>query len=136
MKISHKVPIRKARIEMLPLIDVVFLILVFFILAFLSMTVHKGIPLNLPQSGTALVDTEDYLSISVSPIGTYFLNKDPISFEELELKLQKVYGTHPDRKIYIAGDENAKYGAVIKVFDRIREIGFEKVLVETEGQVK
>ena len=134
MKISHKIPVRKARIEMLPLIDVVFLILVFFILAFLSMTIHKGIPLNLPHSGTALVDTEDYLSISVSPVGTYFLNKEPIHFDELDKRLRDIFMTNPEKKVYIAGDEEAAYGTVIRVFDRIRKIGFTKVLVETEGK--
>ena len=65
MRISSGYEAKKARVEMLPLIDVVFLLLVFFIYAMVSMVVHRGIQIDLPSAGTATLESEDYISITI-----------------------------------------------------------------------
>ena len=77
MKISQP-EVKKARIEMLPLIDIVFLLLVVFIYAMLSMAVHKGMPVSLPVSAVAEPEKHLVLSVTVNNDGTIYVNKTRI----------------------------------------------------------
>ena len=69
---------KRARIEMLPLIDIVFLLLVFFIYAMLSMAVHRGLPVILPTSSTAKIDKNLILSVTVKKDGIIYLDKEEV----------------------------------------------------------
>ena len=80
---------RKSRIEMLPLIDIVFLLLVFFIYAMLSMAVHRGMPVVLPTSSTAKIDKHLILSVTVRADGSIFLDKEPIILKDLKGALRE-----------------------------------------------
>ena len=91
MKLNRETP-KKARIEMLPLIDIVFLLLVFFIYAMISMAVHRGLPVNLPTSTTVKVDKKLVLSVTVSADGSFHLDKDPVAMEDLSAALMQKSG--------------------------------------------
>jgi len=79
---------RKARIEMLPLIDIVFLLLVFFIYAMLSMAVHHGLPVVLPTSSTAKIDKHLVLSVTVKEDGTIYVDKEQVALKNLAVFLK------------------------------------------------
>ncbi len=130
MKLKTGFEAKKARIEMLPLIDIVFLLLVFFIYAMLSMVVHRGFKVDLPQATTAEIDREDYLSITVDKDNRILLNKAEILLENLsdEVKAKVVKGT----KIFINGDKEADLGVVINVLDTLRRDEIKEVYFETE----
>jgi biopolymer transport protein ExbD len=119
---------------MVPLIDSIFLILVFFIYAFLSMTVHKGLPVHLPSAMAALIDKADYCAITVSGDHTYFLNKEPVSIDELEGRLRVMIVENPELRVYLNGDKNAHHGAVVAALDRLRAAGIEKISIETNAE--
>ena len=74
---------KKARIEMLPLIDIVFLLLVFFIYAMLSMAVHRGLPIELPLSTTAEIDKKLILSVTVKADETIYMDKEQVALANL-----------------------------------------------------
>ena len=90
---------RKGRIEMIPLIDIVFLLLVVFIYAMLSMAVHRGLPVALPASAAAEVEKNLVLAVTVEREGTIYLDKVPVPLEELTqaLTLKAEGETDPDR---------------------------------------
>ena len=92
--------IKKPRIEMLPLIDIVFLLLVFFIYAMLSMAVHHSLPVSLPVSSAAQIDTEQSLTVSVRQNGEIFLDNSRISLEELQVVLQDKAKRQPMAKLF------------------------------------
>ena len=71
--------IKKPRIEMLPLIDIVFLLLIFFIYAMLSMAVHRSLPVSLPVSSSAAVNTEQNLTVTVRQNGEIYLDKRKVT---------------------------------------------------------
>lgn len=125
---------RKARIEMIPLIDTVFLLLVFFIYAAISMTVHRGIPVDLPVALSSIINKEDYLSISVTEEGEVFLNKSEVSFVELSALLSQEKERSPKIKVFINADKKAYHGLVIKVLDAVRISGIKKVSIEAVGE--
>ena len=130
MKLKTGFEVKKARIEMIPLIDIVFLLLVFFIYAMLSMVVHRGFKVDLPQASTAEIDRKDYISITVDKDNRILLNKAEILLENLsdEVMAKAVKGT----KIFINGDKEADLGVVINVLDTLRRDEIKEVYFETE----
>ena len=130
MKINLNLRRKGPRIEMIPLIDVVFLILVFLIYAILSMVIHRGFKVDLPQATTAEIDRKDYLSITVDKDNRILLNKAEILLENLsdEIMAKAVKGT----KIFINGDKEADLGVVINVLDTLRKDEIKEVYFETK----
>ena len=124
-------PMRRARIEMIPLIDVVFLLLIFFIYTMLSMTIHKGIPVLLPKATTGLIDKEDYLSISITRDHRIFLDEREIPLEDLLQTLTERGRTQPELRVFIRGDRRVPYEWVVRVLDTVRAAGLRKVSLET-----
>ena len=126
MRLSSGYEERKARIEMLPLIDIVFLLLVFFISAMLSMTVHRGLEVELPAAATSSVDRHEYISISISKENELYLDKEPVSLEAL---IPEVLRRMEDEKqpVFIFGDTRADLGVAITVLDMLREAGISQV---------
>ena len=131
MKIRRRT-IKKPRVEMIPLIDAVFLILVFFIYAFLSMTVHRGLTVSLPSATVSLVNTEDYAAITVREDDALFFNKQPVDLPRLRHELEKLAAKDPDVHIYINGDKRAHHGTVVSVLDTVKAAGIEKLSIEID----
>jgi biopolymer transport protein ExbD len=125
--------IKKPRIEMLPLIDVVFLLLVFFIFAMLSMTVHRSLPVSLPVSSTAAVSTELNLTVTVRQNGEIFLDKTKISLEQLQAVLQDKAQKANDEKpvqVDLFADKGLSYQELYNVLDIIRTAGISNVSLQ------
>ncbi|GAX62603.1 exbD/TolR family protein [Candidatus Scalindua japonica] len=130
MKINLNLRRKGPRIEMLPLIDIVFLLLVFFIYAMLSMVVHRGFKVDLPQATTAEIDKEDYASITVDKNNRILLNKEEILIENLSEEVNT--NIKKGIKIFINGDKEADLGVVINVLDTLRRDEIKEVYFETE----
>jgi len=127
-------PMRRARIEMIPLIDVVFLLLIFFIYTMLSMTIHKGIPILLPKAKMGLIDREEYLSISITRNHRIFLDEREIPMEELRQRLMEKSKDKPHVRVFIRGDRRIPYEWVVRVLDTVRASGLSKASLETHGK--
>lgn len=124
---------KKARIEIIPLIDVIFFLLATFVLFTLSLNKTGGIRVLLPQTVTGQPrDTAGSVTISVTDQSTLAWNKDIIMVDELIPRLKAFFQQNPEGKILINGDENALFNAAIYVFDEARKTGFEKVYIETK----
>jgi biopolymer transport protein ExbD len=124
---------KKARIEIIPLIDVIFFLLATFVLFTLSLNTPQGVPVVLPQSETGVPrDTAGTATISVTEQGTLGWDKDPVTLDDFLRRLQTFHTTNPDGRILINGDENAPFNQAIYVFDQARIVGFKKVFIETQ----
>ena len=124
---------KKARIEIIPLIDVVFFLLATFVLFTLSLNKSNGIPVALPQSSTGEPrDPAGSVTISVTQEGTLAWNKEPISLDEFITRLQAYKQVEPNPKVLINGDENALFAQARYVFDEARKAGIQKILIETK----
>lgn len=131
MKVNFQA-LRKARIEMLPLIDIVFLLLVFFIYAMLSMAVHRGLPVRLPFSSTAKVERELVLSITVKEDGTIYLDKKRVRLEHLEEALKSKVAEEKGQGVLLFADRALKYQDLFRVLDRIRMAGLTKISLQAQ----
>ena len=130
MKVSLGAP-RRARIEILPLIDIVFLLLVFFIYAMLSMAVHRGIAINLPTSSTAGIETELSLSVTVRENGQIVLDANPISLGALAGLLRAKAQEYKGSQVHLFADKNVSYQLLVKVLDQIRAAGLSNIVLQT-----
>jgi biopolymer transport protein ExbD len=135
---SSHLGIKKPRIEMLPLIDIVFLLLVFFIYAMLSMAVHRSLPVSLPVSSAAEVHTELNLTLTVNSQGEIFLDNTNVSQEELQTILQEKTLKTADSKfvqVDLFADKTLSYQELYRVLDIIRTAGVSNVSLQA-GTIK
>jgi len=120
------------RIEMLPLIDIVFLLLVFFIYVMLSMAVHRGLPVALPESSTAEVDNRPRIAISINQKGDVFIDKQPIVLTDLsEILLGKTV-TERERGVQVFADRLVQYQHLFTVLDNIKNAGITQISLQAE----
>jgi biopolymer transport protein ExbD len=131
MKVDLQTP-KKVRIEMLPLIDIVFLVLVFFIYAMLSMAVHRGLPVVLPISSTAKIDKRLVLTVTVKADGTIFLDKERVDLEELSVLLKSRASDRREAGVLLFGDRNLSYQQLFRVLDQIRIAGLQRISLQSE----
>jgi biopolymer transport protein ExbD len=130
-------PISKhhARIEIIPLIDIMFFLLASFMMVSLSQVTLKGMKVNLPVGASGEVQNKkDYVSLSVDKDGYYYFDKTKIALEEILPRLQQVYRTSPEAKIFIRGDQEAVHGNVTRMLDQIRSSGFSKISFEIKSR--
>ena len=123
---------KKVRIEMLPLIDIVFLLLVFFIYAMLSMAVHRGLPVLLPTSSSAKIDKELLLSITVKSDGTVYVDKDQIALNDLESFLKAKTISDKEIGILLFADRSLEYQNLFRVLDQIKAAGIHRISLQAE----
>ncbi len=133
MKISIKKG-KTARIEMLPLIDIVFLLLVFFIYAMLSMAVHKGIPVELPASSTADTVKDTLLAVSIDRNGSVYVDKEKTSLEDLKTVLQNADEVRRKKGALLFADKSVSYERLFKVMDQIRKAGIVNISMQAEAE--
>lgn len=128
---------RRARIEIIPLIDIVFFLLATFVMVSLSMIKNQAISVNLPQAVTSAPQArKDSIALSVTEDGLIYLDKKRVTFRELPARLREFKSKQPDLKIFIHGDEKASFGTAIEVLDEVRRQGITKVAIQTTGRGK
>lgn len=128
---------RRARIEIIPLIDIIFFLLATFVMVSLSMIKNQGIALNLPAASTgAALEQDRHWVVSVGADGTLYLDKQRTTLPELKQRLAALHRNAPDTKIYLQGDEQADFGKVLSVLDTARETGLTKIVIQTRKPEK
>ena len=123
---------KKARIEIIPMIDTMFFLLVFFMIATLSMTLQRGMPVNLPEAESSTDKIQEEVSLSITKEGTIFFNKEPIALVELEHRLADTRQRDPDPSVIINADESVHHGLVIQVMDKVRISGITSMSIATK----
>ena len=135
MEVASPIPKKHARIEIIPLIDIMFFLLASFMMVSLSQTTMKGMKVNLPTGSSGQTQSKkDYVSLSVDKEGTYYFDKQVIKLEEILPRLQQVYRSSPDAKIFIRGDVESVHGNVTRMLDQIRSSGFTKISFEIKSK--
>ncbi len=135
MEVASPIPKKHARIEIIPLIDIMFFLLASFMMVSLSQTTMKGMKVDLPTGASGKTQSKkDYVSLSVDKDGFYYFDKERIALEEILPRLQKTYRTNPEAKIFIRGDREAVHGNVTRMLDQIRSSGFNKLSFEIKSQ--
>jgi len=127
----------RARIEIIPLIDIIFFLLATFVMVSLSMTKNQGVTVSLPGAATAstLMDQQQQskaVTLGVNEKGDVFFNKEKITLQQLPFRLQTFKLVEKDPKIIINGDASADFKVVVAVLDEVRKMGITKVGISTD----
>lgn len=135
MKIGSPLPEKKARIEIIPLIDIMFFLLASFMMASLTMIKMQSIKMDLPTATMASRDFKpDIVNISVDKTGDIYVEKKPVNIVDLHLYLSNKFRINTNVPVYISGDKEATHGAVIRVLDIVRREGIQKVSFAISSQ--
>jgi biopolymer transport protein ExbD len=136
MRVSSPIPHHKARIEIIPLIDIMFFLLASFMMVSLSQVHMKGMKVNLPTGQTGETQAKnEYISISVDRDGHPYFDKEEMrSYEDLAARLKKVHDENPEAKVFIRGDADTVHFNIIRVLDTLRSVGFYKVAFEIKSE--
>ncbi len=130
MQVSSPVPHKKARIEIIPLIDIMFFLLASFMMVSLSQVHMKGIRVNLPSSVAPVPQQQqkkDYTALRVDGDGVVHFDNEVVPDGEVMPRLMALHRANPNAKVFISGDKEALHGDVIKLLDRVRSAGIDKV---------
>ena len=135
MKFNSPVPKRRARIEIIPLIDIMFFLLASFMMVSLSQVHMKGIRVNLPAivaptQPLPTPDPRDRVSLFVDPDGVVHFDKEVVTDGYVMPRLVALVKGNPNIKVFVSADREALHGEVMKLLDRVRSAGIEKVAYE------
>jgi len=128
-------PSKKARIEIIPMIDTVFFLLVFFMMASLSMTVYRGVPLSLPKAASG-EPRQDRLSVSVTRDGTIYLDRDQVEPAQLIEKLRALREKDPEIVVVVSADGDVTHRHVVEAMDAARVAGISKMAIAIQPMEK
>ena len=128
MKILSPLPHKKARLEIIPLIDIMFFLLASFMLVSLTMHKQQTIQVNLPTATQARPDFKpDMINLAVDRRGDVFIEKNPATLPQLYTTLTNRLAANPNLPVYISGDTDTSHGTMIAVLDFVRRAGVQKV---------
>lgn len=123
---------KKPRIEIIPMIDTMFFLLVFFMIATLAMTIQHGMPVSLPTAESSTDKIAEHVSLTLTREGRLYYNKEAITLQELEMRLANLRQSFSEPSLLINADEQVPHGRVIKVMDLIRLSGITSMGIATK----
>ncbi|GAB4384563.1 MAG: biopolymer transporter ExbD [Elainellaceae cyanobacterium] len=109
------------QVNIVPMIDVIFAILTFFIMSSLFLTRSEGLPVNLPQAQTAQSQQQSRISVTVDEQGDVYLDRQPVQVEDLATRVEALTGGQ-ERLVVINADEKVEHGQVVAVMDQLRSV--------------
>ena len=135
MRIPSTFQRKRPRIEIIPLIDIIFFLLATFVMVSLSMVKNQGVIVRLPSAVTSSPqERKTSVTVSMTEDGDVYLDKDEVTMDQLKLKLKKLKEEEPQIAIFINGDKKADFGKAIEILDQVRLLGITKVAVQTKNK--
>ena len=123
---------KKPEFMIIPMIDIIFFLLVFFMMSMLSMVVQKSMPLTLPQAESAKVSMTRNVPVTITADGGIYYERDLMSLRDLTARLKEDVAHGEDISVILRGDAAASYGTVVQVMDVVKHLGIEKVYIATD----
>ncbi|MEG4631202.1 biopolymer transporter ExbD [Microcoleus sp. AR_TQ3_B6] len=121
-----------AQINIVPLIDVTFAILTFFIVSSLSLSKSEGLPVNLPKASTSQVqDSPAKITVTLDAQGKFMVDKKLVNLDQIESTVRQVMGSSQSALIVLNADKSVNHGNVVEVMDRLRRIKGAKLGIAT-----
>jgi biopolymer transport protein ExbD len=128
-------PVRRARVEIIPMIDTVFFLLVFFMMATLSMSVHRAMPVSLPQAATGGPATPQSVDITITREGAVLIDRVPIDPARIPDALRARAAAAPELAVVIHADDRVAHGRVVEVLDGARRAGLGRLAIAVRPTV-
>lgn len=120
------------QINIVPMIDVIFAILTFFIMSTLYLTRSEGLPVNLPKAATANQQAQNPITVTIDAQGQLLLNRQPAQLQDLSVRVRTLMGVQPQAAVIINADERVNHGRVIATMDELRKIPGVRLAIATQ----
>jgi biopolymer transport protein ExbD len=121
---------KRARIEIIPMIDTMFFLLVFFMVATLSMTLQRGVPVNLPHAATAQDELRQVVTVTLTKEGKLLFDKEPMqSTADVVARLGRWKASGTDVSVVVNADRAVEHGQVVELMDAVRQAGVTRIAV-------
>jgi len=120
---------RRPRIELVPMIDTMFFVLVFFVVASVSMVQQRGLRVELPRAQADVRPARARITVTVDREGALLLEDQPLSLHELGERLRALLAAEPERPVFINADRRAEHGAVVAVMEAARRAGARSLTI-------
>jgi len=127
MQVASPIPKKHARIEIIPLIDIMFFLLASFMMVSLSQTHMKGIRIQLPGANPPPPGPKDYVSVRIGAGNTVSFDGQYVQDDQVMPYLFQLHSANPGIKVSISAEGMARHGDVITVLDKVRRAGIQKV---------
>lgn len=125
---------KKPKIMIIPMIDIIFFLLVFFMMSMLTMVVQKSISLNLPQTVTSKLDIEKALPVTVTSDGQIYVEQEKIPRETFRRRMEIEKNRNPNLSIVLRADTKSEHGDFVFVLDQLKLVGISKIGIATEAK--
>jgi biopolymer transport protein ExbD len=140
MKFNRRTELKRSKIEIIPMIDTMFFLLVFFMLSSLALTRLNGLPVNLPKASTAPKQPAAELTLTIDKERKVYVNMQPVALEEVGPKLlASAGGPEVDlttASVVVNADTDVPHGMVVRCIDEAREVGISRFAIATEPEYK
>jgi biopolymer transport protein ExbD len=135
MKIRSPIPRRRTRLEIIPLIDIMFFLLASFMMVSLQMQKVRTLKASLPTATLATASTKpDIINLLVDRNGQVLLDRKPVAFPELYNVLTNRYNLNPKVPVYITGNRDTTHGSMIYVLDFVKRAGIDRVAIAVKAE--
>lgn len=124
----------KPKLMIIPMIDIIFFLLVFFMMSMLSMVVQKSMPVNLPTATASSVDLQRKIPITITADGKIYVEQDAYDLNGMAKRLEAKKAKGGDLTIILRADQRAQYGEFVQVLDTLKNMQLNKIAVATESK--
>lgn len=124
----------KPKLMIIPMIDIIFFLLVFFMMSMLSMVVQKTMPVNLPTATASSVDLQRKIPITITADGKIYVEQDAYDLNGMAKRLEAEKAKGGDLTIILRADQRAQYGEFVQVLDTLKKMQLNKIAVATESK--
>lgn len=124
----------KPKLMIIPMIDIIFFLLVFFMMSMLSMVVQKSVHINLPSSQTAKVDIQKKVPITVTADGSIYVEQTKTTIDGMIKYLQIEQGKGTEMTVVLRGDKAVQYGRFVQVLDTLKQMNITKIAIATDSK--
>lgn len=124
----------KPKLMIIPMIDIIFFLLVFFMMSMLSMVVQKSMPVHLPTATASSVDLQRKIPITITADGKIYVEQDAYDLNGMAKRLEAEKAKGGDLTIILRADQRAQYGEFVQVLDTLKNMQLNKIAVATESK--
>ncbi len=125
---------RRPKIMIIPMIDIIFFLLVFFIMSTLYMVEQRSIPVNLPQAANAQLDMSHPILITVTAQGQLLIDKEEMTLDLFKRRVQVELARNRETAFLLRADQQVTYGKVVEVLDDLKSMGVKRIAVAADAK--
>lgn len=129
---KERAPEEDAAIDMTPMLDIVFIMLIFFIVTTVFVK-EAGIQVNKPEANQSILPKNANIFIAITEDGVIWMDKRELKVESIRANLEKLLAEQPSDVVIIQADEKAEHGIVVKVMDQIKAAGIDRISIAARG---